>query len=251
MKTDWQKHFMELVKPFMKSSAGEEQAPPPSAEDPGTGEATDGISDQFLDKLKSAIETGEVVVEEAAIKGYAKSNGLSDEDCDTLWATISEGVNDDAPAGEPDGDETTPPSSTPPANADVQKGGNKEINDEFIQFAKSIGSAIQSAEVHEMAIAGLVEENLVLSKENQEMKADIGFLKSQMSKVLGAPVDQKNPVTDISGVPATPAKSEIIQEIVKGVRDKKLALGDLQTYKSTGRQTAAVTEFLKSSKGGN
>lgn len=243
MNKDWQKQFMGLVSSFTKSSTGaEDPPPPPSTEDGGAG-AGEGISDEFLDKLKSAIEKREVEVEESAIKAYCKTNGLSDDECNEIWGLISEGLSDNQPddqggASEPD--------------ANIQKGGNKEMDPEFVEFAKSAAKAVQSAQTHELAIASLIEENSAFAKQNAEMKSEIEFLKSEFAKFSKQPVDQKKPVIDTSGIPAQHDRAEIIKQISKGVQDKMLALGDLQTFKSTGRQTDAVVEFLKSSsKGGN
>ncbi|TGK79271.1 hypothetical protein EHQ23_19660 [Leptospira bourretii] len=243
MNKDWQKQFMGLVSSFTKSSTGaEDTPPPPSADDGGTG-AGEGISDEFLDKLKSAIESGEVAVEESAIKAYCKTNGISEEDSAEIWGIISEGLSDEG------GEEPAP---EPDPGSDIQKGGNKAMDPDFVAFAKSTAMAVKSAETHEMAIASLIEENAVFAKENQEIKKEIAFLKSELGKVLKQPVDSKKPVLDTSGIPAQYGRAEIIQLISKGVQDKKLALGDLQTFKSSGRQTEAVVEFLKSSsKGGN
>lgn len=243
MNKDWQKQFMGLVSSFTKSSTGaEDTQPPPSAEDGGTGTG-EGISDEFLDKLKSAIESGEVEVEESAIKAYCKTNGISEEDSTEIWGIISEGLSDE-------GGEEPAPVSDP--ESDIQKGGNKGLDPDFVAFAKSTAMAVKSVATHEMAIASLIEENAVFAKENQEIKNEIAFLKSELGKVLKQPVDSKKPVLDTSGIPALYGRAEIIQLISKGVQDKKLALGDLQTFKSSGRQTEAVMEFLKSSsKGGN
>lgn len=242
MKDGWQQQFMGLVKPFLKSNTGEGTTPPPQA-DTGTGNPSQGsgISDEFLEKLQSAFETGELAVEEQAVKAFAKANGCTDDECNEIWQTISEGLADEP---EQTGEQMH-------SGGEVQKGGNKEIDPEFVAFAKSVGAAVQSAETHELAIASLVEENQALAKSNSEIKAEIAFIKSEMAKFLGQPVGKKDPVVDVSNAPSHGSKAEIIQEIVKGVSLKKLALGDLQHYKSTGKMTDAVMEFLKSSKGGN
>lgn len=244
MKTGWQQQFMGLVKPFLKSNSGEGQTPPPEEMEEMEPSMESGISDEFLDKLKSAIETGEVEVEEQAIKTYAKANGLSEEDSIELWNTISEGLSEET---ETETEEIPEEEVEEP----VQKGGNKGVDPEFIAFAKSVGSAIKSAEIHELAIASLVEEHETLIRDNKNMKAELAFLKSEMGKFLKQPMEPKRPVADISGIPGVNSKAEIIQEIVKGIQIKKLALGDLQHYKSTGKMTSAVMEFLKTSKGGN
>ncbi|MBM9499752.1 hypothetical protein JWG44_05745 [Leptospira sp. 201903071] len=234
----WKEGFLS---PFLKSeNPPPDQNPPPEGND--TEEEESAITDELISKLQAAIEKGEVKVEEAAIKEWCKANGLEDEDSQTVWDTIKEIINEETPSGsEPD--------------KTMEKGGfsSLKLRTEVKEFSKSLSSISKRDKEIKSVLALLIQDNESSEKQIEELKTGIEFLKSEIQKIGGKPKDPKDSKTSIDQIPEDQlgTRDQIVKKLVKGVQDRALTLGDLQTYKSHGALTEPAKLFLKSSQGGN
>ncbi|EMO30075.1 hypothetical protein LEP1GSC170_1178 [Leptospira interrogans serovar Bataviae str. HAI135] len=234
---EWKEGFLS---PFMKS----ETPPPPdkSGSDEGDDDSESAITDELISKLQSAIEKGEVKVEESAIKQWCKANGLGDEDSQTVWDTIKEIVDEDKPT------------DTEPDKA-MEKGGfaSLKLRTELKSFSKSLSSISKRDKEYGAVLALLIKDNETSEKQISDFKTEIEFLKSEIKNLGGLPKNGKHSITMSDQIPDNQlgSREQIIKLLFKGAQDKVLGISDLQTYKSQGILTEPAKLFLKSSQGGN
>ncbi|MBE7411405.1 MAG: hypothetical protein HS129_04960 [Leptospiraceae bacterium] len=221
---------------------------PPSDEKPQTD-----IDDTVLDELMQKLESNEVQVTEESIKAFCASKNLTDEQCAQIWDVVSSALAKVEDETQP---APTPETEDNPTEDMKKSKGEHEMLEEMTKFMKSVTAYKEDVASQNEAVAALIIENKKLGESVTSLKGEIDFLKSQVTKLSGQPVDVKTPAKTPDDIPITPfqkSRSEIVSILGQGVRARELNLTDVTRYESSGVLSENAQKYLVnvSSQGGN
>jgi len=211
---------------FKKSEGeGDEYAEdqPPIQKSEGAG----GDLESKLDELKMAIESGTVEMTEESIRGWASTNGLTDEDTNFIVDTLI-GGGDEMPTEDMeksgDGDELP---------FDNEGGeGAEDFEKSMIKYFQGIESKIISQDKKFNNFQK--SYNLAMGKIKEKDK-EIAFLKSEIGKLSNSPVGLKTPVKESGTTVNSNTRGTVIAKIKKGISLNVCSIDDLMSFEATGK----------------
>lgn len=222
--------FSELLHKFIKSDMNgvDDQPSPQDPEDSGMEETGEDVD--IYTRLSEALTSGEVEPNYDSIVSWGLSNGLAQEEAEELAGAALAGS--ESASGESYGDD--------PSLFDEPSGESYEDDEE--EMAKSTIAFLKELKDSNRNLKGLVEK---ATKEISSVKTENTFLKSEIEKLKGQPIDIKKPITGVESIPTDKSRQEVIEVIRKGILGKKLSIEDLYSFETKGKITTNVKNFME------